>query len=76
VLDIPTQHLFQLAGYTTDADPIYRDTEAWDMVRTKLQHVEDLSEEERTSALALLTRVQGQDPQRTKRAVSWMMSNG
>ena len=60
VLDIPTQHLFHLAGYTTDADPIYRDTEAWDMVRIAIQQTESLSEEERTSALAVITRIQRQ----------------
>ena len=61
VLDIPTQHLFHLAGYTTDADPLYRDTEAWDMVRIAIQQAEGLSEEERASALAVLTQVQSQD---------------
>ena len=60
VLHIPTQHLFQLAGYTTDADPLYRYTEAWNMVRIAIQQAEGLSEEERASTLTVLTQVQAQ----------------
>jgi len=61
VLQIPTQRLFQLAGYTTDADPLYRNAEAWEMVRTTIQQAEGLSEEERASALAVLAQVQEHD---------------
>ena len=61
VLDIPTQRLFQLAGYTTNTDPIYRYMEAWDMVRRTIQQAEGLSAEERASTLTVLTQVQEQD---------------
>ena len=60
MLHIPTQHLFQLAGYTTDADPIYRNAEAWDMVRIAIQQTEGISDGERAATLAVLTQVQAQ----------------
>ena len=46
VLQMPTQQLFHLAGYTTDADPLYTFLEAWQMVSATVQNVDGLSDEE------------------------------
>ena len=56
-MQMPTSHLFTLAGYTTASDPLYAQEEVWEVVFATIAAASGLPAEEQTALLTRLVQI-------------------